>query len=722
MKKFYAGIFLRVFLAGSFLLIFETVMLAQWGTIVPISLANQFTPILRAGDSSYIPIVKVGAQAVATPIFTFSIDSVPPGMGGIQADDYTIALEGTPTKVGTFRFKVTVYDQTNDSAYIDVTVTVVQPMIHLNLPSGVGSGSGSALHPYLLPPGTYGYPYDSAVLGAFGASGGTPAYTFSIPSMPWGMGISSNGWISGTPTGSGTIKFQVFVSDETSGPGSPYTGGGQWFQMNINQAPLNITASDTSKVYGAAMPSLSLRYSGFVNGDDSSSLTTAPAIRTTATPASPVGKYDITVSDAASTNYTITYGLPGTLTVNPAPLTIIPVNDTMTYGGEVPALSARYQGFVNGDSTLQPSQAPALSTTATSSSPAGGAYRITAGGAVDSNYAIWYDTGTMVIAKAPVTVTANPETKAYGTPDPIWKYTVSGFVNGDSSSTITGSPGRIPGEKVGVYPITQGTLSADSNYVIDFTGNDLTITKAPQVISWVQTLSLGCDSNATQFQLNATSTSGLPVSYSTADSGVATIAGDLLTLLQPATAVITATQPGDSNYFAAPAVTDTTVYLSQSFIRQHWADVIFFDNSSDKYVQWQWYKNNDAVPGAVYPYYSEPPALNGQYYVVATDTSGHTIRTCELTINSGGAVPWGIKVFPNPASPGSPVSIVCNYSAASLQGARMLIADMSGKIWQQVTNVQPSMQVAMPAIGGIYVINLLLSNGQKASVNVLVNF
>ncbi len=90
----------------------------------------------------------------------------------------------------------------------------------------------------------------------------------------------------------------------------------------VTPAPLTITAASASKVYGAALPALTARYSGFVNGDTASSLTTPPSLSTTATAASPVVSiYAITAAGAADGNYTITYA-SGTLTVTPAPLTI----------------------------------------------------------------------------------------------------------------------------------------------------------------------------------------------------------------------------------------------------------------------------------------------------------------------------------------------------------------------------------------------------------------
>jgi hypothetical protein len=292
-------------------------------------------------------------------------------------------------------------------------------------------------------------------------------------------------------------------------------------------------------------------------------------------------------------------------------------------------------------------------------------------------------------------------------------------LNGDNSDVFTGSLSRAPGENVGTYPITEGSLSAGGNYTIVYTGNDLTITKATQQITWAQNLTVGCNS-VSEVLLTGVASSGLPIAYSVSDPAIARITGDTLTLLQPGSSLVTAVQTGDSNYDAATAVTDTILYQSASLIGQHWNDVIFFDNSSGDYVAWQWYKNGAAVPGDTLQYYSEEPSLNGQYFVIALNKDGQDVQSCTLTIAAGAALPGGIKVFPNPANIGTQVTVVCNYSASALQGAILQIADLTGKVLQQLTNIQPSMQVTMPSVDGIYILNLMMANGQKVSVNVLI--
>ncbi|MDB4918059.1 MBG domain-containing protein, partial [Mucilaginibacter sp.] len=85
--------------------------------------------------------------------------------------------------------------------------------------------------------------------------------------------------------------------------------------LTVNKVGLTITADNKSKNYGEVNPPLMVSYAGFVNGDNSSSLTTQPTISTTGTLSSPVGNYPITASGAVGANYTISY-VAGTLTIN----------------------------------------------------------------------------------------------------------------------------------------------------------------------------------------------------------------------------------------------------------------------------------------------------------------------------------------------------------------------------------------------------------------------
>ena len=93
------------------------------------------------------------------------------------------------------------------------------------------------------------------------------------------------------------------------------------------------------------------------------------------------------------------------------------------------------------------------------------------------------------ITPAPLVITAKPETKVYGAADPTLAYTASGFQLSDTAATVlTGSLARagwgmLAGEQKGSYEITQGTLAANSNYTISFTGSTLSITPATLTVT-----------------------------------------------------------------------------------------------------------------------------------------------------------------------------------------------------------------------------------------------
>ena len=264
--------------------------------------------------------------------------------------------------------------------------------------------------------------------------------------------------------------------------------------MAVTPAALTITANSLSKVYGQANPALSVSYSGFVNGDTSTSLTTQPSVSTTATTSSPVASYPVTAKGAADTNYTISY-VAGTLAVTPAALTITANSVSKVYGQANPALTVSYSGFVNGDTSASLTTQPSVSTTATTSSPVA-SYPITAKGAVDTNYTISYIAGSLTISQdasttaattsttsgslgQTITITATVSAKAPGsgtptgsvdfydttTNDDLGKVTLSGGVA--SLSTTMLSPGS--------HSITV-TYSGDTNFLASSTvTNTLTI-------------------------------------------------------------------------------------------------------------------------------------------------------------------------------------------------------------------------------------------------------
>ena len=123
-------------------------------------------------------------------------------------------------------------------------------------------------------------------------------------------------------------------------------------------------------------------------------------------------------------------------TVNPAPLTVTAANESMTYGGTVPALTYTYTGLVNGDTSA--SFSGGLSTTATSSSSVG-SYPITQGTlAATGNYTIGtFNAGILTVTMATngLIIVLDPSASSALSLAGNASINVSGVVYVDSSSS-----------------------------------------------------------------------------------------------------------------------------------------------------------------------------------------------------------------------------------------------------------------------------------------------
>ncbi len=323
--------------------------------------------------------------------------------------------------------------------------------------------------------------------------------------------------------------------------------------LTVTTAPLTITATNQTKVYAAALPALTVSYTGFVNGDTSATLTTQPTLTTTATATSPVGTYPITASGAVDTDYAISY-VAGTVTVTSVGLTITANNQTKAYGAALPTLTASYSGFVNGDTSASLTTQPTLTTTATASSHVSGSpYTITAAGAVDSNYSISYVTGTLTVTPVALTITAVNKSKVYGAALPALTASYSGFVNGDTSASLTTQPtltttaaasSHVSGNP---YAIT-ASGAVDTDYTITYVAGTLTVTTAPLTITATN-----------QTKVYAAALPALTVSYTGFVNGDTSAS---LTTLPSLTTTATASSPVGTYPITASGAVDTDYTIS----------------------------------------------------------------------------------------------------------------------------------------------------------------
>jgi len=162
------------------------------------------------------------------------------------------------------------------------------------------------------------------------------------------------------------------------------------------------------------------------------------------------------------------YGAPASITAT--------VNNGNTPTGQV---SFSVNGTTIGSASLNNNQA----VIALPSLPAG-TTSILASYSGDSSNGSSSGTASVTIQPVVLTVTASNVSMVQGASLPSFTYSVSGFVNGDTSSVVTGSPiettTSTSTSAAGTYPITltQGTLSA-ANYTFTFVSGTLTIQPPP---------------------------------------------------------------------------------------------------------------------------------------------------------------------------------------------------------------------------------------------------
>ena len=111
----------------------------------------------------------------------------------------------------------------------------------------------------------------------------------------------------------------------------------------------------------------------------------------------------ITASQAGSDSYLPADPVLQTLTVNQAVLTITADDKNKDFEMINPVLTVTYKGFVNGESAVQLTTPPIVTTTALTNSPVG-TYPITANGAQSSNYTFVYVPGTLTVHPIPQTL------------------------------------------------------------------------------------------------------------------------------------------------------------------------------------------------------------------------------------------------------------------------------------------------------------------------------
>ncbi len=301
---------------------------------------------LELGGADSPSGITIGAEAL-----TVSDGGAIHNVAGYNNYDGTMALSGNATitiDTGTslnFRSTgaaITVAADKRLSLYTNGDLTFAKALAGSNANSTylkVGSGAlnigaGSTLTEAIA---VYAGLYDLTGSDYSSIYGRTPDYTVALYNAASGgtkvnlsAGTDYSGtvlWTGTTPTASSNANlYSLTYASGLTVSNTRYVllGATSATNWTVTKAHLTVTANNASKTYGDANPTLSTTVTGFVNGDNSSSVTGAGSATTTATASSGVGQVAITAAagSLSAANYDFTNMVDGVLTVNPLPISM----------------------------------------------------------------------------------------------------------------------------------------------------------------------------------------------------------------------------------------------------------------------------------------------------------------------------------------------------------------------------------------------------------------
>lgn len=316
-----------------------------------------------------------------------------------------------------------------------------------------------------------------------------PAGGVTITSSPSGLAFTSagTGCAPGTYTTPVTLIWTpgnsctLSVVPTQNGPTGVQYDFSQWEDGTTNPAAHTVISPATPATYSANFTTeYQLTTSAGTGGTVSAGGLIAAGTNATITATPSAGYYFVNFTGTATSTsnpFSLAMNGPQSITANFAPQVTPAINwpapAAITYGTALSSAQLNATASVPGTFAYAPASGTVL--------PAGPQMLSVLFTPTDT---IHYTTATasnsIAVNQATLTVTANSFSRPYGTPNPVLTAAITGFVNGDPASVVSGSPAlsttATASSLPGPYAITVGneTLTA-TNYAFNLVGGTLTV-------------------------------------------------------------------------------------------------------------------------------------------------------------------------------------------------------------------------------------------------------
>ena len=515
---------------------------------------------------------EVTPSAIAVPVINSSLTAS--ATYGVAATTYTITATNTPTSFSATGLPAGLSVNTSTG---DITGTPTALPGNYNVTISATNAGGTGLPEtlvYTIAAKTLTLPDAAAITKVYDRTNAA-VVTGTLTGIINSDAVTLNGTGTFSQTGIGTGLTVTSTATLTGAKAAYYTlTQPTGLTANITTKGLTVTgATATSRAYtggtaavitGATLVGvISPDAVSVVGGGTFADANVANGIAVTAA---------LSLGGADAGNYTLTQPSLANANITTAELNINGLTGAnKVYDGLTTATvtgAAGYVGLVNGE-TFTVTGSPTFSF---DNATAANGKSITTGNggytAPSANYTVTQPILTANITKVPLTITAADQSVAYATPvatvTGAGSYTASGFVNGETSSVIGGSATysttyttatAVGSTGVTITPIVSSLTAA--NYSFTAASGTITVTKANQTITALTTPITKILSDI-PYSAATNASSGLTVTYASNNTSVATVAvTGTVTIQGVGTATITASQAGNSNYNAAPDVTQT---------------------------------------------------------------------------------------------------------------------------------------------------------------------
>lgn len=270
---------------------------------------NDLVPSNPGAQSAYLNMAINSITLTATggtgPVFTWSvpaqgqIGSLPPGL---RLDPSSGVISGTPTSVGSYQSLITVADSSGRTRTRALAWTVTYPLVAVT-PADQTSTVNTAITTLTLD-----------------ANGGSGSYVWSDPSktLPSGLSVSSDGVVTGTPTGTVSGRqVRLTITDATA-----RTSTTQTFTWSVVLAPsVSTPGTQIDTVGGAVSLQLSI---GCTNSPCTLALTNAPPGLSISSAGLITGTIGAPSANYTSARASITDAAGRTVTSNAFTWTVVP--------------------------------------------------------------------------------------------------------------------------------------------------------------------------------------------------------------------------------------------------------------------------------------------------------------------------------------------------------------------------------------------------------------